>query len=289
MPLYLVATPIGNLGDLSRRAQETLGAADVIAAEDTRRTKNLLNHLGVSVPLVSFYDAVEDERAPRLLERLRAGEAVALVSDAGTPGVADPGFRLVRAALAEGLPVVPIPGASAVITALVGSGLPTDAFSFGGFVPRTGGKREEWAASLIGAPHTSVWFDAPGRIAKSVSALAQAAPERAICVARELTKLHEEWIRGTAGAVAEALQRRGELKGEITLVVAGEERSGGGVASPDVGRYVEVLRREGLAPSAIRRVVSELLGVRKGEVFAAMNTPGAGSGAGDDDESGTEP
>ncbi len=279
MPLFLVATPIGNLGDLSRRAQETLAAADVVAAEDTRRTKNLLNYLGITTRLVSFYDAVEDERTPGLLARLQAGEAVALVSDAGTPAVADPGFRLVRAALAEGIEVIPIPGASAVIAALVGSGLPTDAFTFGGFVPRSGGKREEWAANLVGAPHTSVWFEAPGRIAKSVSALAAVAPTRSVCVARELTKLHEEWLRGSAAEVAAKLDARGEVKGEITVVVGGDDRSSGGAGAGDVRRYVEVLRREGLAPNAIRRVVSELLGVRKGEVFAAMND-GADDGTG---------
>lgn len=218
--LYLVATPIGNLEDVSARAVRVLGEADLIAAEDTRRTGRLLQHLGIARPLRSYYDAVEEERAPALVRELLAGRIVALVSDAGTPGIADPGYRLVRAAIAAGIPIVPVPGPSAVTAFLPASGLPTDRFAFEGFLPARAAARRERLAALAAEPRTLVFLEAGRRLPAALADLAAAFGARPAAIGRELTKLHEEIVRGDLVALAARADTL-TLHGEVILGVAG--------------------------------------------------------------------
>lgn len=222
--LFLVATPIGNLEDVSARALRTLREVDLVAAEDTRHTRRLLDHFGIDVPMVSLHEHNERSRTPALLKRLEAGESVAVVTDAGSPGIADPGFPVVRAAVEAGVRVESIPGASAVIAALQVSGLPTDAFTFVGFLPVKPGARrrrlEEWSDRR----ETLVAFESPHRIERTLADLEAVWADRPIALARELTKLHEQVLRGTAREVREAL--RDEWKrGEMVLVLGGRTRA----------------------------------------------------------------
>src|SRR5690348_15415103 len=205
MPLVLAGAPIGQSGDASPRLRELLGAADVVAAEDTRRLARLARDLGVTVggAVVSCFEANEAERVPRLLEAVRSGQTVLLVTDAGMPAVSDPGFRLVAAAAAEGLPVTCLPGPSAVTTALVLSGLPVERFCFEGFAPRRDGERRRWLATLVDEPRAVVFFESPHRLADTLAtAVDVLGADRAAAVCRELTKKHEEVRRGTLAALA---------------------------------------------------------------------------------------
>jgi 16S rRNA (cytidine1402-2'-O)-methyltransferase len=216
--LYVVATPIGNLGDVTRRAAETLGACDVVLAEDTRRTRQLLTHLGIAGKEVQRFDAhASDADVERVLARLAEGTSVAVVTDAGTPGVSDPGEKLVEAAVAAGVKVAPIPGASAVLAALAASGLAGDGrFRFLGFLPRSGTERREAIATACATPEAVVLFEAPNRVQATMRDLADATPDRRACVARELTKLHEELVRGTCASLATDER---EWIGEIAIVL----------------------------------------------------------------------
>jgi 16S rRNA (cytidine1402-2'-O)-methyltransferase len=218
--LYLVATPIGNLEDITRRAVHTLGAVEVVAAEDTRRTRRLLQQHGLSVPVVSLFEHNERRRVPALVERLQAGESLAVVTDAGSPGVADPGYRLVRAAIDAGIEVRSVPGPSAVIAALQVSGLPTDAFTFAGFLPVKPGARRRRLEALAKRRETVVAFETPHRIDATLQELEAIWGERPVALARELTKAFEEVIRGTAREVRQRLvpERR---RGEMVLVLSG--------------------------------------------------------------------
>ncbi len=222
--LYLVATPIGNLEDITLRALRVLREVSLIAAEDTRRTSRLLAHYGIRTPTSSFYEHAEREKIPGLLARLAGGESLALVSDAGTPGVSDPGYRLVRAAVEAGIRVEAIPGPSAVLAALVSSGLPTSTFSFVGFPPPRVHAREEWLDSLVDRRETLVFFEAPHRIRETLDMMARILGDRPIAVGRELTKVHEEVVRGSA---AEVLAQLGVSKGEFTVVVTGSDQDAG--------------------------------------------------------------
>ncbi|MGH8220646.1 MAG: 16S rRNA (cytidine(1402)-2'-O)-methyltransferase, partial [Steroidobacteraceae bacterium] len=221
--LEVIATPIGNLDDVSGRARDSLARADLIAAEDTRRTRGLLQALGLSRPLISLHEHNETRRAAELIERLEAGEVIALVSDAGTPLVSDPGAVLVRAAIAAGIEVRPIPGPSAVIAALAGAGLPSERFCFEGFLPARGAERRERLAALAGEERTLVLFEAPHRIADALVELATTfGAERPAALARELTKAHETFYRGTLGELAARAREDTNMeRGEITLVIAG--------------------------------------------------------------------
>jgi 16S rRNA (cytidine1402-2'-O)-methyltransferase len=216
--LFIVATPIGNLEDITLRALRVLREVDVIAAEDTRRTAGLLAHYGVRTATLSFHAHNERARLPALLERLRAGRSVALVSDAGTPLVSDPGAALVAAARHEGIRVEAVPGASAVLTAVVAAGLGSEAFTFLGFAPARGAARRSWFEALATERRPVVFFEAPHRIREALAALRAHVPGRTLAVARELTKLHEEILAGTADEVA---ARLGEPRGEFTVVVGG--------------------------------------------------------------------
>jgi 16S rRNA (cytidine1402-2'-O)-methyltransferase len=229
--LYLVGSPIGNLSDISLRALEVFKDADVIAAEDTRRTLILLERYNIRKPLTSFHEHNEARRTAELIEKMRLGDKVALVSDAGMPSISDPGYRIVRACIEAGIPVEVIPGPSAVITAIVGSGLPTDRFYYGGFLPVKSGQRQKELLAALSRQVTSVYFESPHRIIRSLTTLRDADPARSICVARELTKQHEEYRRG---AVAEVLSyyESHPPKGEITLIIAGS--TAGGPAQSDL-------------------------------------------------------
>lgn len=222
--LYLVATPIGNLEDITQRALRVLREVQVIAAEDTRRTRRLLDHFGLATPVVSLFEHNERARIPALLERLSRGDSVAVVTDAGSPGISDPGFPLVRAAAAAGHRVESVPGASAVIAALQVSGLPTDAFVFVGFLPPKGAARRRRLEELSERRETVVAFESPHRIEACLGDLDAVWGERPVVLARELTKLHEQVLRGSAREVRAALGA-GERRGEMVLVLSGRMRT----------------------------------------------------------------
>lgn len=218
--LFLVGTPIGNLGDMTARAREVLGEVDLVAAEDTRRTGKLLAHFGIKAKTVSLFDGNERERTAWLMARLRSGKAVAVVSDAGMPGLSDPGFRLVQACAAEGIEVTVVPGPSAVVSALVVSGLASDRFVFEGFLSRRAGERRARLEELATDPRTVVFFESPRRVTGTLEELAVLFGDRRVAVVRELTKLHEEILRGLISEMLPGLRKR-ELKGEVVLVVEG--------------------------------------------------------------------
>jgi 16S rRNA (cytidine1402-2'-O)-methyltransferase len=218
--LYLVATPIGNLEDITLRALRVLKEADLIACEDTRQTRKLLDHYGIDKPAVSYHEHNEAERAKELAGRLMAGSNIALVSDAGMPLVSDPGYRLVQEAIAAGAKVEPVPGPSALLAALAASGLPTDAFHFGGFLPPKTGQRRRILEALGREEATLIFYEAPHRILETLEAVEEALGPRRVVVARELTKVHEEFLRGTAAEVRAVLAERATVKGEITLLIA---------------------------------------------------------------------
>lgn len=219
--LFVVATPLGNLEDVTLRALRILKEVATIACEDTRRTANLLRAHGIATRTTSYFEHNERWKGESLLALLRAGRDVALVSDAGTPGISDPGFRLVREARAEGLPVFPVPGPSAAIAALSVSGLPTDRFLFVGFLPPKPGARRKAIASLAGVPHTLVFYESPVRIVDALADLRSGLGDRDAFLGRELTKLHEEHLRGPLSALEASLGDREAVRGEVVLVVAG--------------------------------------------------------------------
>jgi 16S rRNA (cytidine1402-2'-O)-methyltransferase len=218
--LFLIGSPIGNLRDISFRAIEVLKEVTVVAAEDTRRSSILLRHYQISKPLISFHEHNEAKRTIELIEKLRIGQSVALLTDAGMPSISDPGYRLVRSSIESGFRVEVIPGASALLTALVGSGLPTDRFYFGGFLPAKSGQRERELQMALAREFTSIYFESPHRILRSLEVIRSIEPTRLVCVARELTKQFEEYRRGEAGTVL-AHYLVHPPKGEITLVISG--------------------------------------------------------------------
>jgi 16S rRNA (cytidine1402-2'-O)-methyltransferase len=267
--LYVVATPIGNLGDLSPRAAQVLRTVKAVAAEDTRRTLQLYSHLGVPAPrLISLPAFDERGRLEPILSRLAAGEEIALCTDAGTPGVSDPGQALVAAAWDLGVRVVPIPGPCAAVAALAASGLPTDRFFFAGFLPRKGGARSQALAFLAQVPATLVLYEAGNRTAATLRDLAQAFGPRKAALARELTKLHEELARGTLAELAERFA--GEVRGEVTLVIAAGPAAP--EKPPDEDLDVELARRlaAGDPPTEIARAVARERGLKRGEVYARL-------------------
>ena len=266
--LYLVATPIGNLEDITLRAIRVLREADLIACEDTRQTGKLLAHLGIAKPMVSYHEHNEAARTAELIAKLESDATVALVSDAGTPLVSDPGYRLVTAAIGAGIVVVPIPGASAVLGALSAAGLPTDAFRFGGFLPPKSGQRKKALEALRGEDCTMVFYEAPHRILDTLSDVQAVCGDRPVVVARELTKMHEEFLRGTADEVRAQLATRASVKGEITLLIA----KGGPTALPatSVEDAVRDLEQKGVPRmDAIKQVARER-GLSKRDVYKKL-------------------
>src|SRR5437588_1570610 len=219
--LYIVATPIGNLEDITLRALRMLREVDVIACEDTRQTQKLLNHYGVTTRTTSYHEHNEMTRSAELVKQMQEGANVALVTDAGMPGISDPGYRLIAMAIRHRVPVVPLPGASAFLAALVASGLPTDSFRLGGFLPAKRGERRAALESIRSSPRTQVFYEAPHRIVETLADVVEVLGEaRHVVVAREVTKLHEEFLRGRAGEALENLKSRAAVKGEITLLIA---------------------------------------------------------------------
>ena len=252
--LHLVATPIGNLRDITIRALETLAAADVIACEDTRITRRLLDHYGIATPLTPYHEHNAEAARPKLLGRLAQGETVALVSDAGTPLVSDPGFKLVRAAREAGHPVIAAPGPSALLAALTSSGLPTDRFFFEGFLSAKDGQRKARIAELARIPATLILYESGARIARTLAALAEGLGARQAAVCRELTKLHEEVRRGNLSLLATQYAEGAETRGEFTVVV---EPPSADAAMPDPNE-VDALLRRALRNASVKDAVSDV-------------------------------
>jgi 16S rRNA (cytidine1402-2'-O)-methyltransferase len=272
--LYLVGTPIGNLEDITLRALRLLKECDVIACEDTRQTQKLLNHFGVTTRTVSYHEHNEISRAAELVADLQKGKTIALVTDAGMPGISDPGFRLVSLAIQEGVSVVPIPGACAFLSALVASGLPTDSFRFHGFLPAKSGERRTALEAIRNSTVTEVFYEAPHRI---VDALTDATEilgsDRALVIARELTKLHEEFLRGTAADLLATLKSRDGVKGEITLLIGKAQNndpdpSAATVLRPGVRqRMEELMAHENLDEKSALKKVAKERGMSKSEAY----------------------
>ncbi|MBI3767152.1 MAG: 16S rRNA (cytidine(1402)-2'-O)-methyltransferase [Deltaproteobacteria bacterium] len=264
--LFLVATPIGNLEDVTARAVRILGAVDLVAAEDTRRTGRLLQHLGITKPLRSYYDAVEQARAPGLVRELLAGKSVALVSDAGTPGIADPGYRLVRAAIAAGIVVVPIPGPSAIAAFLPVSGLPADRFVFEGFLPARRGERRRRLAALAAERRTLVFYESGRRLAGALGDLAEIFGPRPAAIGRELTKLHEEIVRDDLVALA-ARYEGSAVRGEIVLAVGGAPQAAAPVVAEDLEDEIRRRRAAGETVRDLAEAIASARGVNRRVVY----------------------
>jgi 16S rRNA (cytidine1402-2'-O)-methyltransferase len=270
--LYLVSTPIGNLEDITLRALRVLKEVDVIACEDTRQSQKLLSHFGISTRTSSYHEHNEITRSAELVRDLEEGARVALVTDAGTPGISDPGYRLVSLAIRHHIPVIPIPGAAAFLAALVASGLPSDAFHFSGFLPAKGGQRKRMLESIQTSPRTEVFYEAPHRIKESIEdVVAVLGPERHIVVARELTKMHEEFLRGTAGQVVADLKERGDVKGEITLLIGKFEVSAQPPAAASVGQRVTLaMQADGVDEKTALKKVAKEMGIGKSEAYREL-------------------
>lgn len=271
--LYLVATPIGNLEDITLRALRILKEVDLIACEDTRQTQKLLNHYGIEKRTVSYHEHNEMTRAAELIVDVERGASIALVTDAGMPGISDPGFRLIALAIRHHVPVVPVPGATAFLAALVASGLPTDSFRFSGFLPPKRGKRREVLESIMGSPRTQVFYEAPHRLLETVEDIVQVLGlNRQVVIAREVTKLHEEFLRGRAGELLERLRERGEVKGEITLLIGKSEDSIQSAAAK-VGvrsRLKQIMSEEQVDEKAALKRIAKELGVSKSEAYREL-------------------
>ena len=268
--LYVVGTPIGNLEDITLRALKTLEDVDLIAAEDTRNTRRLLARHGINRPLTSLHEHNEDRRAVELIKKLDKGAAIALVSDAGTPTLSDPGYRLVKDATAAGIKVVPIPGPSAAVAALSVSGLPTDAFLFLGFPPRKRAKRLKSLQHVAKENRTLIFYESPKRVADLLADLQEIMGERRAVLCREMTKTYEEFIRGTLKDIAGKVQNRRELKGECTLLVEGLQR--GEEISPEElrGIVAQELAREDMGASALSRQLAEQYNIPKKRVYSEI-------------------
>lgn len=265
--LYIVSTPIGNLADTTHRAVEVLRSVSRVLAEDTRRTRVLFRRYDIDTPLVSAHEHNEAARVPRVVEWLDAGEDVALVSDAGTPLVSDPGARIVDAALEAGHEVVPVPGASALLAALVASGLPAEPFTFFGFVERSGARRTERLAELATLPHTAVLYESPERLVRLLDEVGERSGEgRRVSVSRELTKVYEEHVRGTLAEVAEHYRSEG-LKGEVVVVLEGATGVPEAVDEEAAAALAAALLEAGGRPSVVAKEVSRRLGVARNRAY----------------------
>ena len=265
--LYIVATPIGNLEDITVRALKILRDVDLIAAEDTRKSGKLLSHYRIKNRLVSYHEHNEKRRTPELVDQLLEGTSIALVSNAGTPCVSDPGYRLVAAAVANKIPVVPVPGPSAVMTAMSAAGLPTDSFVFIGFAPKKKGKRMKLLAELAFEPRALIFFESPRRILTFLEEVVSYIGDRPAVLAREMTKLHAEFIRGSVSEILETLEAKPETKGECTLLVGGcqkEKAVGRAVVKAEITSALEK-QKGGL--SDIAKTIAQKYGLSKKEVY----------------------
>ena len=270
--LYLCATPIGNLGDITCRAVEMLRTADLIAAEDTRHTRGLLAHYDIHTPMTSYHEHNKDAKGPELIARMQAGETIVCVSDAGLPGIADPGGDLARRAVAAGIPVTPLPGANAALSALICAGLPLEGFTFVGFLPRKEKKRREVLARVAAYPETLIFYEAPHRLRETLDALAEClGKERQACAARELTKKFEEFRRAPLGELSD-YYRENEPRGEFVIVVAGADEN----AAVDDGAEMSLTERyaahiaAGLDKKEAMRRTAQELGISRRNVYQAV-------------------
>jgi 16S rRNA (cytidine1402-2'-O)-methyltransferase len=275
--LYLVGTPIGNLEDITLRAVRVLKEVDVIACEDTRQTQKLLNHYAITTRTTSYHEHNEMTRAAELVKELQEGASVALVTDAGMPGISDPGFRLISLAIRHHVPVVPIPGASAFLAALVASGLPTDSFRFSGFLPAKRGERRAALEAIKTSPRTQVFYEAPHRVVEALEDVCEVLGEaRHVVIAREVTKLYEEFLRGRAGEVLQTLKSRDVVKGEITLLIGKAEENEarvetGTLARLSVRQRVEqIMAEEKVDEKAALKKVAKERGVSKSEAYREL-------------------
>ena len=264
--LYIVPTPIGNLEDITLRALRVLREAALIAAEDTRTTRTLLRRYDIHTPAISYHEHNKLARLDAVLDALAAGD-VALVSDAGTPGISDPGYELVQAAIARGIRVVPLPGPSAIITALVASGLPTDGFIYLGFMPRRAAARAELLESLADERRTLVAYDSPSRLTDTLAAVQAALGDRPVCVARELTKVYEEFFRGRLSGLLAELERRGEIKGECTLLIGPPEEDPPAGPGPAVREEIRRGLDAGRDPREVVREAALRHGLPRRELY----------------------
>jgi 16S rRNA (cytidine1402-2'-O)-methyltransferase len=263
--LYIVATPIGNLEDITLRAIRTLKEADVIAAEDTRHTQVLLKHFAINTPLTSFHEHNERAKTAQLVTRLERGESIALVSDAGTPAISDPGYRLVVAAIGAGIRVIPIAGPSALIAALSAAGLPTDGFDFRGFLPARKQERRSKLQELRDGRYTMVFYETPHRLQESLDDVREILGDRRMVLAREVTKLHEEFLRGRISEVIGEVSRR-EIRGEMTLVIEGCSDSNAASEEALVDE-IDKLKGEGMRIKEIAEIIGEKYGYSKREIY----------------------
>jgi 16S rRNA (cytidine1402-2'-O)-methyltransferase len=273
--LFIVATPIGNLEDITQRALRVLREVDVIACEDTRHTQKLLNHFGISTKAISYHEHNERERAAELCQSIESGKNVALVSDAGTPLISDPGFRIVNAAIERGISLVPVPGATALTTALAASGLPTDQFLFAGFLPSHANARRAKLEELRANPATLIFYEAPHRIVATLKDARNVVGNRQAAVARELTKLHEEFVRGTLAELFERFSGKPSVRGEIVLMISGR----GGEPAPaeattppeqQLRARVDQLERDGLGSKVALKQAARELGIKRADAYRMM-------------------
>ncbi|HEY3309359.1 MAG TPA: 16S rRNA (cytidine(1402)-2'-O)-methyltransferase [Desulfuromonadaceae bacterium] len=263
--LYIVATPIGNLEDITFRAVRILSEVDLIAAEDTRHSLKLLNHFNISKPLTSYFDHNQQFKGERILDKLRQGKNVALISDAGTPCVSDPGYQLVRSAVAEGIQVHPIPGACAAVAAISAAGLPSDCFTFAGFPPARQGRRRTFLASLAHISGTVLLYEAPHRLEDTLRDILEVLGERQVVVARELTKIYEEFIRGTTTEVIAAATRE-KIRGEVVILIAPGEAVP--QEAPQLDELLRTLMKEGLSVKDAARKAAEITGISRNEAYS---------------------
>ena len=274
--LYCVGTPIGNLEDVTLRALRVLKSVDLIACEDTRQTQKLLTHYGITTRTVSYHEHNEAERAAELGQQLSEGLRIALVSDAGMPAISDPGYRIVVEAVRRGVAVVPIPGPAAFVAALSAAGLPTDEFSFRGFLPAKSGARRTELEKLLAAEYTAVFYEAPHRIVEALEDVVEIlGAKRPVCVARELTKIHEEFLRGAAAEVLERLRSRGDVKGEIVLLIGKSEApaSEARVATNTAAlraRLEQIMSEQKIDEKAALKLLAKERGVGKSELYREL-------------------
>lgn len=276
--LYICATPIGNLDDVTLRVLQVLSAVDLVAAEDTRRTRKLLARHGVSAKLISYRDSNEREEAGRLAGRMKRGARIALVTDSGMPTISDPGYRLVRACIENGIPVEVVPGPSAALSALAVSGLPTDRFAFEGFLPKKQGDRARRLGDVASDPRTLILFEAPGRVRRTLLELKEAFGDRTVAVARELTKVHEEVLRGSISEIIQTLEGR-EVLGEVVLVVAGAAPAAGNLK--DAVAFARARLEQGATPSRASAEAASRFGLERRRVYDALRNYSAEKGSQD--------
>ena len=271
--LYLVATPIGNLEDITLRAVRVLKQADLIACEDTRHTQKLLTHYGIQTRTISYHEHNEAARAAELVEKLTQGARIALVTDAGTPSVSDPGFRIVKLAIERGVPVIPVPGPAAVVAALGASGLPSDSFRFRGFLPAKSGARKRELEAIRNSTCTEIFYEAPHRVHETLEQVVEVlGASRAVVVAREMTKVHEEFLRGEAGKVLAAINSQG-AKGEITLLIGPASESDDRPAITSVAdRVNELMRAENLDQKAALKKAAKERGISRSEAYRELQS-----------------